>query len=78
MSNTSEIEVNFVFNRYDQKSLERFTKDLTALAAKWQLHTKSTSFIVREQKMRKSQPTSLNIDPTTCVVPSSSQCERSD
>ena len=43
MNKKSEVEVKIVFDRYNQHALENFTKDLTALAAKWKLPTKIKS-----------------------------------
>ena len=54
-SPNSEIEVKIVFDRYNQQALERFTKELNALAEKWKLNTKTTTLTVREQSIRLSK-----------------------
>ncbi len=53
MSNNSQIEINIIFGRYDQAAIEGFSKDLAALAVKWDLQTKATSFSVVEKKKRR-------------------------
>ena len=49
-NNNSLIEINKVFGRYDQAAIEGFSKDLNAIAEKWHLQTKATSFSVIENK----------------------------
>ena len=53
MNNNSLIEINIIFGRYDQAAIDGFSKDLTAIAEKWHLQTKATSFTVIEKKTTK-------------------------
>ena len=53
MSNNSQIEINIIFGRYDQATIEGFSKDLAAIAVKWDLQTKATSFSVVEKTTKK-------------------------
>ena len=46
------VELNIVFSRYDQATIDGFSIELTALAEKWNLETKSTTFSVKEKKRR--------------------------
>ena len=50
MNNQSQIEIQMVFCQYDQTLIDGFSKDLAALAEKWQLQTKSTCYSIKEQK----------------------------
>ena len=46
------IELNVVFARYDQATINGFSVDLAAIAEKWALQTKTTSFSVKEKRRR--------------------------
>ena len=50
MNNHSQIEIQMVFGQYDQTLIDGFSKDLAALAEKWQLQTKSTCYSFKETK----------------------------
>ena len=50
MTNNTQIEINIIFGRYDQTAIKGFNKDLTAIAEKWDLKTKYTSFSVVEKQ----------------------------
>ena len=53
MNNNSQIEINIIFGRYDQAAIEGFSKNLAAIAVKWDFQTKATSFsVVEKKKMR--------------------------
>ena len=53
MNNQSQIEIQMVFGQYDKTLIDGFCKDLSALAEKWQLQTKSTCFSIKEQKKKR-------------------------
>ena len=52
MTNNTQIEINIIFGRYDQAAIEGFSKDLAAIAVKWDLQTKATNFTVIEKKKK--------------------------
>jgi len=49
----SQVELNVVFDNYDQKSFEGFCTELNEIARKWQLYTKTTSFTISQKKVKR-------------------------
>jgi hypothetical protein len=74
MTNNTQIEINIIFGQYDQTSIEGFNKDLNAIAEKWGLKTKSTSFSVVEKP--KSQVKRLKDIDASGVRRSKRQAEK--
>ena len=56
------VELNIVFARYDQVNIDGFSVKLAALAEKWNLETKATSFSVKEKKRRVKRINSIGDD----------------
>jgi hypothetical protein len=53
MNNQAQIEIHVVFGQYEQTLIDGFSIDLAALAEKWQLQTKSTSYSVIHTRKKK-------------------------
>ena len=54
--------INKVFARYDQATIDGFSIELTALAEKWNLETKATTFSVKEKKRRVKRINAIGDD----------------